>query len=53
VRSPCALDPSTCPANSAHDTLRLAAHIGEDDVTIHLDTCHMNVEDDLAAARPR
>ena len=32
--------------NTAHDALRLADDIGEDNVTIHLDTYHMNIEED-------
>jgi D-psicose/D-tagatose/L-ribulose 3-epimerase len=36
--------------NTAHDALRLADDIGADNVTIHLDTYHMNIEeDDLVA----
>ncbi|GAA0806158.1 sugar phosphate isomerase/epimerase family protein [Spirilliplanes yamanashiensis] len=32
--------------NTAADALRLADDIGEDNVTIHLDTYHMNIEED-------
>ena len=32
--------------NTAHDALRLADDIGADNVTIHLDTYHMNIEED-------
>ena len=32
--------------NTAHDALRLADDIGEDNVLIHLDTYHMNIEED-------
>jgi D-psicose/D-tagatose/L-ribulose 3-epimerase len=32
--------------NTAHDALALADDIGEDNVTIHLDTYHMNIEED-------
>jgi D-psicose/D-tagatose/L-ribulose 3-epimerase len=32
--------------NTAHDALTLADDIGEDNVTIHLDTYHMNIEED-------
>ena len=32
--------------NTAHDALRLADDIGHDNVTIHLDTYHMNIEED-------
>ena len=32
--------------NTARDALRLADDIGEDNVTIHLDTYHMNIEED-------
>jgi D-psicose/D-tagatose/L-ribulose 3-epimerase len=32
--------------NTAHDALRLADDISEDNVTIHLDTYHMNIEED-------
>lgn len=32
--------------NTAHDALRLADDIGEDNVVIHLDTYHMNIEED-------
>ncbi|MDP9869657.1 MULTISPECIES: sugar phosphate isomerase/epimerase family protein [Streptosporangium] len=32
--------------NTAHDALRLAEDIGEDNVLIHLDTYHMNIEED-------
>ena len=32
--------------NTAHDALRLADDIGEDNVMIHLDTYHMNIEED-------
>ncbi|MBW8711897.1 MAG: sugar phosphate isomerase/epimerase, partial [Mycobacterium sp.] len=36
--------------NTAHDCLRLADDIGADNVVIHLDTYHMNIEeDDLVA----
>ncbi|SHH23759.1 D-tagatose 3-epimerase [Jatrophihabitans endophyticus] len=36
--------------NTAHDALRLADDVGADNVTIHLDTYHMNIEeDDLVA----
>jgi D-psicose/D-tagatose/L-ribulose 3-epimerase len=31
--------------NTAHDALALADDIGEDNVTIHLDTYHMNIEE--------
>lgn len=31
--------------NTAHDALRLADDIGEDNVSIHLDTYHMNIEE--------
>ncbi|MCU1633339.1 MAG: xylose isomerase protein [Micrococcaceae bacterium] len=31
--------------NTAHDALRLADDIGEDNVLIHLDTYHMNIEE--------
>ena len=31
---------------TARDALRLADHIGEDNVVIHLDTYHMNIEED-------
>ncbi|MEU3979276.1 sugar phosphate isomerase/epimerase family protein [Streptomyces sp. NPDC026672] len=32
--------------NTAHDALRLADDIGEDNVLVHLDTYHMNIEED-------
>ena len=32
--------------NTAADALRLADDVGEDNVTIHLDTYHMNIEED-------
>ncbi|TWF79513.1 D-tagatose 3-epimerase [Pseudonocardia hierapolitana] len=32
--------------NTAHDALRLADDIGADNVVIHLDTYHMNIEED-------
>jgi D-psicose/D-tagatose/L-ribulose 3-epimerase len=32
--------------NTAHDALHLADDIGADNVTIHLDTYHMNIEED-------
>ena len=32
--------------NTARDALRLADDIGDDNVTIHLDTYHMNIEED-------
>ena len=32
--------------NTAHDALRLADDVGADNVTIHLDTYHMNIEED-------
>jgi D-psicose/D-tagatose/L-ribulose 3-epimerase len=32
--------------NTAHDALRLADDVGEDNVLIHLDTYHMNIEED-------
>jgi len=32
--------------NTAHDALALVDDIGEDNVTIHLDTYHMNIEED-------
>ena len=32
--------------NTAGDALRLADDIGEDNVLIHLDTYHMNIEED-------
>lgn len=32
--------------NTARDALRLADDIGQDNVTIHLDTYHMNIEED-------
>jgi D-psicose/D-tagatose/L-ribulose 3-epimerase len=32
--------------NTARDALRLADDVGEDNVTIHLDTYHMNIEED-------
>ena len=32
--------------NTAHDALALADDIGEDNVLIHLDTYHMNIEED-------
>jgi D-psicose/D-tagatose/L-ribulose 3-epimerase len=32
--------------NTAHDALVLADDIGEDNVLIHLDTYHMNIEED-------
>lgn len=32
--------------NTAHDALLLADDIGQDNVTIHLDTYHMNIEED-------
>ena len=32
--------------NAARDALRLTDDIGADNVTIHLDTCHMNMEED-------
>jgi D-psicose/D-tagatose/L-ribulose 3-epimerase len=36
--------------NTAADALRLADDIGADNVTIHLDTYHMNIEEDSLAA---
>jgi len=32
--------------NTAHDALRLADDVGEDNLVIHLDTYHMNIEED-------
>jgi D-psicose/D-tagatose/L-ribulose 3-epimerase len=39
--------------NTARDALRLADDIGADNVTIHLDTYHMNIEPHEHRGRPR